>query len=214
LEISFLNIFLEGTVLGFSLAFLFGFGPAFFALLQTGVYRGFWPAVLLATGIILNDAAIISVFVLGASEVLGGLDNYKTIGVLGGTLLIVFGIVTYRRNAEFKSSEDVIEQTKPGFYIYIFKGFLLNLVNPFVWIFWLGVVVGITARFSADATNIYIFFSGTLIIVFLTDILKAFMATRLKKFLNDKFLILINKIAGIALIGFGIFLIIKSIVAL
>jgi len=214
LDISFLIIFLEGTVLGLSLAFLFGFGPAFFALLQTAIYRGFWPATMLAIGIILNDAAIITIFVLGTTEILGGLESYKTIGVLGGILLIIFGIVTYMRNAEVESNEKDIVSAKPDFYIYISKGFLLNLVNPFVWIFWLGVVVGITARFSANTNNIYIFFSGTLLIVFLSDLLKSFMAARLKKYLNDKFLIMINKIAGIALVGFGIFLIIKSIIVL
>lgn len=78
----------------------------------------------------------------------------------------------------------------------------------------MGEVVSITARFSADATNIYIFFSGTLLIVFLTDILKGFMAARLKKYVNDRFLIMINKIAGVALMGFGLFLIIKSLVDL
>lgn len=214
MDFNFFNIFLEGTALGVSLAFLFGFGPAFFALIQTGVYRGFIPAALLAIGIILNDAAIISIIVLGATEVLGGVENYKTIGILGGILIIVFGIVTYRRSAVFKSDEGELEQTQPRLFIYPCKGFLLNLVNPFVWIFWLGIVVGITARFSANTTNIFIFFSGTLSVVFLTDLLKGFMSAKLKRYVNDKFLIAINKIAGIALVGFGIFLIIRSFVVL
>ena len=212
--VNFINIFLEGTALGFSLAFLFGFGPAFFALIQTGIYRGFIPAFLLAFGILLNDAAIISLTVLGSTEILSKIDNYEIIGIVGGIIIIVFGVVTYRRSGEFESNEDDLELSQPKYIVYITKGFLLNLVNPFVWIFWLGIVVGITARFSANATNVFIFFTGTLSIVFLTDIFKGFMAARLKRYLTDKFLIVINKIAGIALVGFGIFLIIKSSLAI
>jgi threonine/homoserine/homoserine lactone efflux protein len=214
LEFSFINIFLEGTALGFSLAFLFGFGPAFFALIQTGIHRGFVPAVLLAVGILLNDAAIISLTVFGATEILSEVEKYEIIGIIGGVIIIVFGIVSYRRSGEFKSNGDEMVLSQPKYIVYISKGFLLNLVNPFVWMFWLGIVVGITARFSANATNVFIFFAGTLSIVFLTDILKGFMAARLKKHLTDKFLIVINKIAGIALVGFGIFLIIKSFLAI
>ena len=214
MDSGFINIFLEGTALGFSLAFLFGFGPAFFALIQTSIFRGFWPAVLLAIGIILNDAAIISLIALGATEILSDVDSYKTIGILGGTLLMIFGVVTYSRSNNIERKEENIGADIPGSWVYLTKGFALNLVNPFVWIFWLGVVVGITARFSAEASDVFTFFAGTLSIVFITDILKAFLAAKLKSYLSDKFLILINKIAGLALFGFGIFLIIRSIIVL
>ena len=95
--------------------------------------------------------------------------------------------------------------------IYIGKGFLLNTVNPFVWIFWISIIVGITARFSADTSKLVLFFSGTLSVVLITDIIKTFAASQFKRFVTDKFLILINKIAGIAITGFGIFLILRSI---
>ena len=196
--------------MGLSLAFLFGFGPAFFALVQTGVYRGFWPAAFLATGIMLNDATIISLAVLGATGLMAGLESYHLVGVVGGAILIVIGIVTFTRTAGFESKTKSINHEHPPYYVFVLKGFLLNLVNPFVWIFWLGVVVGVTARFSANAVNVYVFFAGTLSVVYLTDLLKAYLAAKLKKYISNKFLTIINKIAGIALIVFGLFLIIKS----
>jgi len=214
LEISFINIFLEGTALGLSLAFLFGFGPAFFALLQTALHRGFVPAAFLAFGILLNDAAIIAVMVLGATKALSDIESYKIVGVVGGLLLIAIGLFSYRKSSDLKSQNNTIDNNGPHKMIYIAKGFVLNLANPFVWIFWLGIVVGITARFSADAEHVLIFFAGALLIVFATDLLKAFMANSLKKYLTDRFLIMVNKIAGIALMGFGLFLIIRSLVVM
>ncbi len=209
-----MNIFLEGVILGFSLAFLFGFGPAFFALIQTGIHRGFWPGgALLAFGIFLNDAVIVLLTLIGATQILSGADNYKLLGIIGGVLLIIFGIWTYRNKSKMEQTSDSENNKEPHALIYIAKGFIMNVANPFVWLFWLSVVVGITARYEADKTDLFLFFSGTLSIVFVTDLIKAFMASRLKKFVTDKFLILVNKIAGVGLVGFGVFLIIRSFVA-
>jgi len=206
-----MNVFIEGTILGLSLAFLFGFGPAFFALIQTGIYRGFLPGILLAFGIFLNDLLIVTISLLGSTSVFGGIENFTAIGVVGGILLIIFGIVTYRKKTEVEDADDQVEIKAPHPVIYIIKGFLLNAVNPFVWIFWVSIILGITARFNADTSKLIIFFSGTLSVVLITDIIKTFAASQFKKFVTDKFLILINKIAGIAITGFGIFLLIRSI---
>ncbi len=207
-----MDVFLEGTVLGLSLAFLFGFGPAFFALIQTGIYRGFVPGILLAVGIFLNDLIIVAGSLYGATSIMKGVQNYSLMGIIGGALLIVFGIVTYRKKAEIEDMEDKPEIKAPHAIIYIGKGFLLNAVNPFVWIFWISIIVSITARFNANALNLILFFSGTLSIVLITDIIKTFAASQFKKFITEKFLILINKIAGLAIAGFGIFLLIRSII--
>jgi len=209
-----MSIFLEGTLLGLSLAFLFGFGPAFFALIQTGLYRGFFAGVLLACGIILNDLLVVTISILGATSILGGIENFALIGIIGGILLLIFGIFTYQKKTEIDGNENNSQIKAPHPIIYIVKGFLLNAVNPFVWIFWIGVVVGVTARFKADTVKLTLFFAGTLSVVWLVDIVKTFAASKLKNIVNDKFLILVNKIAGLGISGFGIYLIIKSIISL
>jgi len=206
-----MNAFFEGTLLGLSLAFLFGFGPAFFALVQTGIYRGFFQGILLAFGIFLNDLLIVSLSIFGAASIMGNMENFKTIGIIGGILLIFFGIFTYGRKTTVEDAEDKAEIKEPHPIIYIGKGFLLNAVNPFVWIFWVSIIVGVTAQYSANTTKLILFFTGTLSVVLLTDIIKTFAASRLTKIITDKFLILINKVAGVAISLFGVFLIFRSI---
>ena len=44
-------IFLEGVIIGLSLALIMGFGPSFFTLIQTSISRGFKAAMLLDFGI-------------------------------------------------------------------------------------------------------------------------------------------------------------------
>lgn len=207
-----MSVFLEGTVLGLSLAFLFGFGPAFFALVQTGIYRGFIPGIFLAFGIFLNDVLIVSLSIFGTATLTQGINNYSLVGIVGGIMLVVFGVFTYRKKVDVEDSENKVNTKSPHIIEFIGKGFLLNAVNPFVWIFWLSIIIGINARFSGDTLKLILFFTGTLSVVFITDIAKTFGASRLKRFATDKFLILINKIAGVAIVVFGIFLIIRTIV--
>lgn len=206
-----MNAIIEGAILGLSLSFLFGFGPAFFALIQTGIHRGFWPGFMLAVGIIINDLVIVVLSLMGATQTMVNMDSYKWLGIIGGCLLIVFGVFTYNRKPVLNDFEGEQNIKKPHALEFIGKGFLLNFVNPFVWIFWLGIVVGLTARFQAETSSLIRFFGTALSIVFITDVFKTLAASRFRELINAKFLGMINKIVGIGLMVFGIFLIIKSL---
>ena len=205
-----MNALIEGAILGLTLAFLFGFGPAFFALIQTALHRGFWQGILLAFGIFLNDAMVVVLSLLGSVHLIKGSENYKVLGIIGGSVLIVFGIVTFLRKPVLnQNNQEETDNNHPA--LYIGKGFLLNLANPFVWLFWLAVTASATASYKADTYSLTVFFSTALGVIFSTDMLKVFMASRFKRLLTARFLFLINKIAGVGLVAFGLFLIIRAI---
>lgn len=206
-----MNALYEGAALGLSLAFIFGFGPAFFALIQTALHRGFWQGVLLAFGIFLNDLVVVVLSLLGSVSIIQGSENYKLLGIIGGSLLIIFGIIAFRRKQITRHSNEEKKDENHAI-IYIGKGFLLNLANPFVWLFWVTVAMSATATFKAETYSLVVFFAAALGMILITDILKVFTASRLKKLLTDRFLILINKIAGGGLILFGMFLIIRAVI--
>jgi threonine/homoserine/homoserine lactone efflux protein len=206
-----MGIFFEGTILGLSLAFLFGFGPAFFALIQTGIYRGFLQGVILALGIFINDLFVVTLSVLGTTSFLGNIEDFRTMGIIGGAVLVIIGIFTFIRKSSIENNEGEDNTTEPHLLIYFGKGFILNALNPFVWIFWISIVVSVTAQYSADTYKLVMFFAGTLSVVLLTDIIKTFAASQFKRIVTDKFLILINKIAGLAISVFGLFLILRSV---
>ena len=92
------------------------------------------------------------------------------------------------------------------------KGFLLNIANPFVWLFWPTVVLGVATPFMNTTQDIVLFFSGTLSMFLLVDTTKVFLASRIKNYITDKILHLINKVAGVGLFIFGIVLVIRSII--
>lgn len=205
-----LPLIAEGALLGLTLALFFGFGPAFFMLVQTSIHRGFWPAVLMAVGIFLNDVFMVFICLLGTVQVITEPDNYFWFGVASGLVLITFGFVTYNRRAiaSVPANDQLpLKVTGPHWFVYIAKGFVTNLVNPFVWIFWIGVVVGISARMAGNHLNLIYFFSSTLAVVLISDVVKAFAAYQIKQFVTSRFIQVLNRIVGAALVLFGLFLI-------
>lgn len=202
---------LEGIILGLTLAFFFGFGPAFFSLIQTGIHRGFKKGLFLAIGVFLNDLFMVSVSIIGAHAIMNNMQKYQFLGIIGGLLLIIFGIVSYRHKIEISEENTIVRIEGPGFLTFLLKGFFLNFANPFVWVFWPTVVLGVATPFMSQTHDMILFFTGTLVIVFLSDVTKVFLASRIKQHITAKFLLILNRIVGISLILFGIALIVRTL---
>ncbi|MBW6459262.1 MAG: LysE family translocator [Bacteroidales bacterium] len=205
-----MHIILEGFILGLTLSIFFGFGPALVALIQTSIHRGFWPAVFLAFGIFLSDAVLVALGFFGAVQIF---ETHKAaLGFIGGSVLVVFGIVTFKRKAGIRVdlNNNLVKADSPRFYTYILKGFLINFTNPFIWIFWMGVVVGFTTNYQGDVFLLLSFFTSALLTIFLMDVLKTFSAYKIKGYLQSGIIIWINRVAGIGLVLFGLYLLIRT----
>jgi len=202
----------EGVLLGLTLAFFFGFGPALFALIQTSIHRGLISGFLLAVGIFISDFVLVALCFLGLNQLMSDPTNYFIFGVISSVILIVFGIVTFRKKIVLDQEDEEINNNKPGFITYVIKGFFLNIANPFVWIFWMGVV-GTTLATNIDNTySKILLLSATLTTVLATDMLKCFGSYKIKKYLTPNFITWINRIAGVGLIIFGIVLLVRTFV--
>lgn len=208
-----MNSLIEGLILGVTLALFFGFGPAFFALIQTGLHRGFKKGFFLALGVFFNDLTVVSLSIVGAHAIMSNMQKHQLLGIIGGLILILFGIASFRQKIQVAGpdEEEELNINEPHALMFILKGFLLNVANPFVWLFWPTVVLGVAAPFMNETRDMVQFFAGTLFVVFLSDITKVFLASRIKNYITDRFLFLVNRIAGIGLFLFGIVLIIRTL---
>ncbi len=206
-------VILKGILLGLSIGFFFGFGPAFFAIIQTALYRGPLRGALLALGVFLSDSLMVILTLLGATSILHNIENSEVMGFLGGAVLIAFGIYIFRKKSMRTPGEEKkeIDIRDPHPVTYPFKGFLLNIANPFIWLFWAGVVMGVAAPFKEHLTSLILFFSAALLTIFSTDLTKVFISHKIKSIVNDRFLMAVNKIAGLGLMGFGVYLIVKTL---
>jgi len=203
----------EGLILGMTLAFLFGFGPALFALIQTSIHRGLWSGFQLAFGIFLSDAALVTLCLLGALQIINETpENQLVFGVITGIILIIFGVVTFTRKVELAASNNKDDTKSPNPLTLILKGFFLNFTNPFVWLFWILWVTTITSNYKGDTRSVVVLFSTTLLVILATDMLKCFGAYKIKRYVTQRFIQWINWIAGVILGVFGIFMLIRAFI--
>lgn len=201
-----LDAFLDGLLTGLILSI--SAGPAFFAIIETSLENGFKAAAFMAIGIICSDILYVMIAWFGASRFFDEPKNTVIMGVVGGAILILFGLsYIIKKHKDTEQKEITIEKNNPVWII--FKGFLINMLNPFVLLFWLGMVSYTSSRYEMHVSFIYAFFAGTLSIVFGADLLKALAARSIKKILTPKMLKRISIVVGIALIALGIRLIIK-----
>ena len=203
----------EGLILGFTLAFLFGFGPALFALIQTSIHRGLWAGFQLAFGIFLSDAALVALCLLGALQIINETpQNQMVFGIITGVILIIFGIVTFTRKVHIADDSEGEEKKSPNPITMVLKGFFLNFTNPFVWLFWILWVATITSNYQGETYSVVILFTTTLLVILSTDMLKVFGAYKIKRFVTPRFIQWINWIAGVGLFIFGVFLLVRAFV--
>jgi threonine/homoserine/homoserine lactone efflux protein len=89
----------------------------------------------------------------------------------------------------------------------VLKGFLINLFNPAVWFLWLGNVTAISKTLEYSLVNMILFFSVVLAAVLFVELAKISLAEKIKIYLTDKLMTIINYITGTVLIIFGFVLI-------
>lgn len=206
-----LKLFLEGIVLGLLIAITVG--PSFIAVVQTGIDRGFKQGLFISIGIILSDITLIIISLVGATFIYNNATNKIIIGLIGGIILISYGIVSFRSKPDILIRRSYQPKKRPRkdrkLAFYLIKGYFLNIANPFLLIFWFTAMSWVTAQADEGEllNNVIIFFSGTIMTVFSLDLLKIFIGHRIKKYLRPRILLTINKLVGIGLMIFGIVLI-------
>lgn len=211
------SFLLWAILIGLFLAVIVNMGPAFITLVQTSLHRGARSAAWFAIGVILNDAMVISLCILTSVQVVMRSRFEASLACIGaGIILLLFGIFTYRRKV--KGREEMIEKRsqeimknasdKPAWFVFLGKGFVLNILNPFVWIFWFSAVAMVAGNMGGNKLSTIVFFAIVLGTTLAVELLKAWGASRLKKFLNPDRTALMNKIAGVLLMLCGAYFII------
>lgn len=219
----------DAIVFGLSLAIVFGFGPAFITLIQTSIHRGFRSAAWFAAGVFLNDVLMMSLCVLTSIQVVANNDRELFyFSLAAGIILILFGIFTYTKKVKednFKSikerTNEIIDENRdnfkkdddtPRWFVFLGKGFVLNIMNPFVWIFWFSTVAVTMGTMNGNKVKVLLFFAIVLGTSLGCDLLKAKGASFLKRFFNTKRIIIMNRIIGWGLVLFGLYFIISGII--
>ena len=192
-------IYLQGVLYGITLALLIG--PVFFALLRVSIERGFTSGAWMALGIAVSESFIIALVAIGVAQLAETKEFQFYLGIVGGSMMLVFGLFPFFKKVK-QRAESKINKKAQGYKLAI-EGFLLNVLNPSVYLFWIGAV---TFNSHLKGNEVISFFGGAITTVFVTDLLKAYLANYIRGLLTENILDKVNKIAGAALICFAFWL--------
>ncbi len=189
----------------------FSFGPAFFALINTGIKFGYRTGSFLAIGVVMSDfflCLLVCVLVhFGMANLLHSEKTQTFFAIIGGIILIVFGAFFFKKIPVKTDDVIDIENKLPSPRLMFFKGFFLNLFNPTVWLLWLANVTAISKTFEYSMVKMVLFFSIVLGAVLAVELFKVKLAGKIKNYLTNRIMMIVNYITGTALIIFGLILI-------
>ena len=203
-------ILLKGILLGFSLSFLVG--PLLFTLVQAAIERGQKAGLAVAAGIWISDLFFVFAvlfFVERIQDFTGGPDFSKKAGLVGGLLLIGFGLANF-----FKKSASGFHAGLPSrasLATHFSKGFLINCVNPFNVFFWLGITGTVIVPNGWSPNETLVFFAGMLGTLVAMDVSKVFLAKKIGQWLSAAHIQKVRFFIGMILTIFGIVLIYRTL---
>ena len=202
------NVLTPITV-GFFTAFIMG--PVFWVLLETSITKGFKAAVAFDLGVMLADVCFIGVCYLGSFQLLEEDQNKQGLFVLGGTILLLYGIFSWINRNKKSKDQPEIQESKENYFGLAAKGFAINILNVGVFIFWGGVTIVSSPASGKSFTSFVLFFSIVLLSYFITDLLKISVANRFKSLLTGKGIVIVNSVVSLILIVSGLVLILKGV---
>ncbi|MBN1790952.1 MAG: LysE family transporter [Bacteroidales bacterium] len=196
-----MEIILKGLITGLFLSFFIG--ATFFMLIETSITRGFRAALWFDLGVVISDAAIITVVYFFTSWINSTIIQNSFFNIAGGLVFMGFG-VNYILSRHRNDSLMVAKSRNIRLFM---NGFFINLMNPSVVIFWLSAMAITLSKFRLTGRETILYYGSALGVVAITDILKAYFAYKLSGLLNSRLLKRVYIISGLLMIGLGVYII-------
>ena len=193
------TIIINGILFGLLLAIMLG--PVFFALIQNSIVKGFRAGIYMALGIALADTLYIFLMYFSVRLFRNNDVISMWLGIIGGTIILTTGLISLMKKPVAR--EEQVKTVKKGFIRQFVKGFALNGINPFVLLYWLGVMTLVTKSYQYTKADMVIFFIALIGTLLITDVAKVALARSLRKWITEKRMDVMNKIVGLALILFS-----------
>lgn len=199
-------IIFEGFILGFSTIIFIG--PVFFYLLKTTLEKGVKFGIMVALGIIVSDILCAAICSTGISSFLTDPGNQNYIAISGGSILLLLGLKYIIKPVAKQNPDKPISSNLLSVFT---QGFLINFINPFVFMVWIGFIVYGESN-TPNTTSLVLFIIAILIGIFASDIFKIFISSRIRKYLEPKYLSVVFRVIGVILVLFSIRLLLFSII--
>lgn len=197
--------FLEGILYG--LATMLLIGPVFFTLLKASLDHGVRGGITVALGIIASDILIALICLTSLVHLVQQWIDGPWMALVAAGILVVLGI-----SYLLKPSSDMGGAVRPSgrnAMALLGSGFLVNFVNPFVFVIWIGFALHAEqAHGIGMGTNLFL--AGILTGIFSTDVMKAYFAPRLRRVMTPTGLRKLYIAIGVIMLLFSVRLFIHA----
>lgn len=168
-------------------------------------------------GVSLSDIIIVFLMLTVLQNVdMAAVMHNIYVAVISGVGIIWMGIHTFRKKTmdttDKKSHRRFREMDITHRWQLAMHGFLLNVLNPFIWVYWISVVAVLSGEAELEAGERYVFFAGLLIATLGCDLLKCRLASLLQTYFTARRMNFFNKVTGVVLVAFGVYMIVSMIV--
>lgn len=200
--------FLKGLLLGLILSI--SIGPVIFAIIKQSLTNGKRSGYAFVAGVSSSDIILLFVCNFFTSLFNLVLNHKSSIALAGALFLLLMGLYTlfFKKLKLENMGVDGVHKTLgiKDLVSSYFSGFLMNTLNPSVFLFWFAWTAAINT--SADETPNPIQFKlivfGTCLgFILLSDLIKVFLAGKLRPRLTEKNLVWINRISGMIILIFS-----------
>jgi threonine/homoserine/homoserine lactone efflux protein len=200
----------EAILLGVGAGIISSFltGPVFFAMIKTSIERGFKAGFSLAVGVIISDVILIGLVLFGSQffDYKASFDKY--VGIIGGAFLLAVGIYyLVSKITVHYDSKTLKRGSKRGF---VLKGFLMCILTPSTLMFWIIVSGIISVKLNNMLNEKLVCFFIAMVTQLGIDGAKSYYSSKLRYKIKEDALKKLNKIAGIIIIFFAFWLIVKT----
>ena len=205
-----MELILSAILIGFVLSTIL-IGPVFFLLIETSIRKSWKSAVTLDLGVIAADILCIAAAYYGSKDFADYVTTHPKfyrIYIIAGFFVIIYGIFMYfsRPKLHLENDEQLVSK---NYLRTFFNGFVMNLLNIGVIVFWFVIVSSIMIKYP-NPSDFVLYMGVVLLTYFAIDLAKIFLAGKLQKKINDDMVFKIRKGVGICLLVFGIIISLKG----
>jgi threonine/homoserine/homoserine lactone efflux protein len=130
-------------------------------------------------------------------------------GLSGAIVLCLFGAYMIIKQPVLNyNNEKLTARNYIGFFT---KGFMVNSINPFTFVYWMGVISTYMIGQNLPNISVQIVLSTILLVIILSDSAKVLLANSLKSKLTSTVTNYIFNLSGAILILFGIYMFVRVI---
>lgn len=202
-----LELILSAIGLGFMLSLVF-IGPIFFLLIETSFSRGPKHAIALDVGVVLADILCIVAAYFASADIVYLIDKHPGFYRITAMIIFVYGIymMVTRTQMHIPNEEKFISQ---NYFKTFINGFLFNLLNVGVILFWLVTVISVRNQYP-DTSGFTLYLGIVIATYLLVDMIKIFLAKQFHYKLTQNLANAIRRGVGIILIIFSFLIFLQS----